>query len=114
MTLRRYPQRQYGQRVKPIIKWSAANIGNEIYGGEAPVFPDILPGWLLERQWRATVRAFADEWKSLRTAGVISAGTACELVRYAATRNPCGLALAEYWGGSMERGRWYGGNRRGG
>ncbi|TDC81266.1 hypothetical protein E1193_15245 [Micromonospora sp. KC606] len=70
--------------MKPFIKWSTTKIGNEIHGGEVPIFPDVLPGWRLEREWRATVRAFADQWVSLRTANG-------EFFReYPATMNGCG------------------------
>ncbi|MGN9763771.1 hypothetical protein ACTMS2_01195 [Micromonospora sp. SD12] len=54
--------------MNPLVKWSPTNIGNDIHGGQVPIFPDVLPGWRLVREWRATVRAFADQWASLRTA----------------------------------------------
>jgi hypothetical protein len=68
----------------PIIKWSPSNNGNEIYGGHLPMFPDVLPGWRLEREWRRTVRAFTDSWTSLRTADDQF------FHEYPATMNGCG------------------------
>jgi hypothetical protein len=56
----------YCPAVDDVLLWNRANVGNLIHAGQGPDFPLVLPGWRLRKEWDDHLRAFRNEWRSLR------------------------------------------------